>query len=70
MLKERGNEVQMVAKEVGQTGVEMLLVSDTFMAALHAADHGFIDTDNLLDILAEKEKDAHAPVSSLLRSEA
>lgn len=65
MLKKRGAEVQMIGKEVGQSGVEMLLVGDTFTAALHAADRGFIHSDNLLDILAEKEKDAQVPASPL-----
>jgi phosphatidate phosphatase APP1 len=68
-LKVRNDEVQVIAKEVGQTGVEMLLVGDTFTAALHAAEQGFIASNNLLDILAEKEKDAHAPALSLLHPE-
>jgi phosphatidate phosphatase APP1 len=69
MLKARDDEVQVIAKEVGQTGVEMLLVADTFTAALHAAEQGFIASNNLLDILAEKEKDAQTPALSLLHPE-
>jgi hypothetical protein len=43
----------------------MLLVGDTFTAALHAVDQGFINSNNLLDILAEKEKDAQMPALPL-----
>jgi len=69
MLNARDDEVQVIAKEVGQTGVEMLLVADTFTAALHAAEQGFIASNSLLDILAEKEKDAQTPGLSLLHPE-
>lgn len=61
MLEKREREVQMIAKEVGQTGVDMLLVGDTFTAALHAAEQGFITSNSLLDILEEREKDTQAP---------
>lgn len=68
-LKERDDELQVIAREIGGTGVEMLLVADTFTAALHASERGFIASNNLLDILAEKEKDAQAPPLPLLNLE-
>lgn len=57
----RDAAVHAIAEEIGALGVEMLLVRDTEAAALHAADHGFIDPAELPNIRAEKAKDETAP---------
>src|SRR5690606_15740831 len=48
------------ARLSAQHGVEMVLVADTEAAAIHAAEHGFIEEAALPDIRAEKAKDMEA----------
>lgn len=53
--------VQKLSQEAAEYGVEMLLVKDTEAAALHAARSGFIDTETLPEVRAEKAYDESKP---------
>ena len=49
------------AEMTAGAGVEMVLVADTESAAMHAAEHGYIEAGALPDVRAEKAKDLEAP---------
>lgn len=49
--------VEAIAEEIKEHGVDMLLVSDTVVAAVHAAEKGFIAPDDLPEIRKETNLD-------------
>jgi phosphatidate phosphatase APP1 len=53
----RRAEVEKLAAELKELGVEMLLVKDTVEAALHAAERGYIDPESIPEIRASKKVD-------------
>jgi phosphatidate phosphatase APP1 len=53
----RREAVRRVAEEVTAAGVPMLLVPDTGAAAIHAADHGLIESWRLEDIRSDRAAD-------------
>ena len=53
----RHEEIEGIAEEVRAHGSEALLVEDTFAAARHAAEHGWIDAADLEAIDAERRGD-------------
>jgi phosphatidate phosphatase APP1 len=57
----RTAEIQALIAEVDAFDVPMLLVQDTYSAAIHAAELGLIDPDALPTIREEREKDMQAP---------
>lgn len=57
----RDAQVQLLIEKAKGLGVEMLMVPDTFAAAQHAADKGFITADRLALILKERDEDKQAP---------
>jgi phosphatidate phosphatase APP1 len=57
----RDREVRAIAAEVGDLGVEMILVRDTVQAAEHAAARGLIDPAMLPEIRGDREEDLAAP---------
>jgi len=54
-------KAEAMAQQAREHGVDMLTVKDTLAAAVHAADHGFIDPDALDAIAADTEEDRKAP---------
>jgi phosphatidate phosphatase APP1 len=54
---ERDRVVKTIAADVTSRGVPMLPVSDTFEAAVHAAEIGLIDPATLPDIKEERDRD-------------
>jgi phosphatidate phosphatase APP1 len=60
-LEDRDGSIRNIIKAANERGVEMLLVPDTVTAAEHAVGRGFITSDALPDIRAEKAKDQQAP---------
>lgn len=59
----RDTEVQAIIAEAVELGVEMIFVEDTFVAAQHAADQGFITDDQLALVLKERNEDKQAPTA-------
>ena len=59
--RRRDEAIQKLSKEVAQAGIEMLLVENSEVAAIHAAQKGYIDAAALPDIVKEKDKDENAP---------
>ena len=57
----RAARVEALAGEMRREGVPMLLVPDTEAAAVHAAEHGWIDPGRLPGVREEKVKDEIAP---------
>jgi phosphatidate phosphatase APP1 len=53
----RQTEVQRIAAEIRDLGVELLLVEDTEQAAYHALEKGWIRIDDVRDILDAKKED-------------
>ncbi len=51
----RDRAIENLAKEVAESGSFLLLASDTFDMALHAAEHGFISPSSLSEILRERK---------------
>jgi phosphatidate phosphatase APP1 len=60
-LEGRQAEIDLLIEELGKQDVEMVLVPDTEVAALHAVERGFISRDSLADIQTEKSKDETGP---------
>jgi phosphatidate phosphatase APP1 len=60
-LEGRQAEIDLLIEELGKQDVEMVLVPDTEVAALHAVDRGFISRESLADIQIEKTKDETGP---------
>jgi phosphatidate phosphatase APP1 len=60
-LAPRAAEVHLLIDRARGLGVEMVTVKDTFAAAQHAADKGFITPQYLADILKERDADKQAP---------
>lgn len=46
-----------IGEEIAKLGVEMMLVSDTIEAALHAVSKGWIVEDDIADIVVKKKQD-------------
>jgi phosphatidate phosphatase APP1 len=61
--EERDAAVRAIAGTVHQSGVEMLLVQDTAEAARHAESRGFIASEKVPEVEAEKAKDEQAPAA-------
>jgi phosphatidate phosphatase APP1 len=59
--RRRSEHTQAIVAEIEALDIPVLLAGDSFDAAQHAADHGLIHPDALPAILAEREKDLHAP---------
>lgn len=57
----RDSQVQLLIHRARENGVEMLMIPDTFEAARHAADKGYITADRLALIMQERDKDHEAP---------
>jgi phosphatidate phosphatase APP1 len=57
VLKKKRETVERTAAEVTSSGVPMLLVPDTEAAALHAADHGLIESSQLGEIQSDRAAD-------------
>ena len=57
----RDAQIQLLIEKAKGMGVEMRMVSDTFAAAQHAADKGFITADRLALVLKERDEDKQAP---------
>lgn len=55
--KRRDAQVVRIGKRLSDSGVEMLYVQDTEMAARHALERGFILQDYMKDVIREKAKD-------------
>jgi phosphatidate phosphatase APP1 len=53
----RTKEVEKIAREVKDSGVELMLVKDTMEAASHAVSKGWIDENNVIEIAQVKQKD-------------
>jgi phosphatidate phosphatase APP1 len=53
--------VEKLAREAEADGVEMILAADSYVAAHHAADRGYIRREALDAILAERQQDRYAP---------
>jgi phosphatidate phosphatase APP1 len=60
-LDVRDAEIHLLIDKARGLGVEMVVVKDTFAAALHAADKGFITPERLATILEERNEDRQAP---------
>jgi phosphatidate phosphatase APP1 len=60
-LQARDAEVHLLIDRARGLGVEMVVVPDTFVAAQHAADKGFITPERLVTILNERNEDKQAP---------
>ncbi len=59
--KIRDDEIQRLIAEAHDLGAEMLLVPDTVGAAVHAAEHGYIDPAALPNIRQERTQDKTEP---------
>lgn len=59
--EERRISVNALAEEMKAYDVEMLLVKDTEEAARHAAEMGYINADDIPEIIQEKIEDNNAP---------
>lgn len=57
----RDAEVRAIAQEVGERGVDMLLVEDMVAAAAHAADHGWIAASAVDQVRHEVEREESKP---------
>jgi phosphatidate phosphatase APP1 len=63
----RRTAMEKLAEEVRTSGSTLVIAEDTYDAARHAADHGWIDPARLADVEREKQEDAppvkvtHAP---------
>lgn len=51
---DRRRAIEILAREVAAAGSSLVLTSDTFAMARHAADHGLISPDELAAVLAER----------------
>lgn len=60
-LETRAAEIHLLIDRAKGLGVEMVVVKDTFAAAQHAADKGFITAERLTTILKERDEDKQAP---------
>jgi phosphatidate phosphatase APP1 len=60
-LDSRDAEIHLLLDRAKGQGVEMVVVEDTFAAARHAAEKGFITPEKLLEILKERNEDKQAP---------
>lgn len=60
-LESRDAEIHLLLDKAKGLGVEMVVVEDTFAAAKHAAEKGFITPEKLADILKERNEDKQAP---------
>lgn len=60
-LDTRDAQIHLLRDRAKGLGVEMVLVKDTFAAAQHAAEKGFITPEKLADILKERDEDKQAP---------
>jgi phosphatidate phosphatase APP1 len=58
---ERDETVNAIARQILKAGVEMILVADTEAASLHAARNGFIDSEVMPEVKAEKAFDEKEP---------
>ena len=61
LSRKRDASVQALVAEVEALGVPMLLASDSYAAARHAAEHGLIHPDALPAIHEERDEDLQAP---------
>ncbi|CAN5443693.1 DUF2183 domain-containing protein [soil metagenome] len=59
--EERRIGVNALSEEMKAHNVEMLLVKDTEEAARHAAEYGYINADNIPEIIQEKIEDINSP---------
>ena len=50
-------KVLKIADEIGKLGVEMMLITDTIEAALHAVSKGWILEEDIAHIADEKKED-------------
>jgi phosphatidate phosphatase APP1 len=57
----RDTDIQLIIEKMREAGTDMLLVPDTVAAAVHAAEHGWIDPDALPAIRQEKRTDQQEP---------
>lgn len=60
-LETRDAQIHLLRDRAKGLGVEMVVVQDTFAAAQHAADKGFITPEKLAAILKERDEDKQAP---------
>lgn len=60
-LETRAAEIHLLTDRAIGLGVEMVVVRDTFAAAQHAADKGFITSEWLAAIFEERNEDKEAP---------
>lgn len=60
-LDTRDAQIHLLRDRAKGLGVEMVLVPDTFVAAQHAAEKGFITPEKLAVILKERDEDKEAP---------
>ena len=60
-LASRDAEIHLLLDRAKGLGVEMVVVEDTFAAAKHAAEKGFITPEKLAEILKERNEDKQAP---------
>lgn len=58
--KKRQREIKTIGEGIEHTGVEMLLVKDTYEAAKHAIERGFIPASSFKEIKEERRRDKHA----------
>jgi phosphatidate phosphatase APP1 len=58
----RDEKVRAIIEKVKEAGSEMLLVSDTAAAAVHAAEHGYILPESLPVIREERKEDKKEPL--------
>ena len=59
--------VEQIAEEIREQGVDMLLIPDTLVAALHAAEKDFIADSSLIDIEASVKADLPSnPIEALI----
>ena len=61
MSRKRDARIQAIVHEVEALGVPMVLVTDSYAAAQHAAEHGLIHPDALPTIRAARNQDVQAP---------
>jgi phosphatidate phosphatase APP1 len=69
-MERRSGEVLAIRDALRAQGVEVVFTADTLDAALHAAEHGFIDPATLDEIRGEQRRDraAPGPLESAVRS--
>jgi phosphatidate phosphatase APP1 len=61
VAQKRREAVQRLIEEARADGVEMVLATDSYAAAQHAADRGYLRAEALEAILAERQQDLYAP---------